>query len=67
MHAYDTKKLKSLVDVLLFEITLKFGTSSRIISDNGAILVSEAVKMVCVRTEEIIAFISRAPTNRWSS
>lgn len=38
-----------IVEVLLFEIVLKFSVPTRIISDNGSNMVSDAMQMVCKR------------------
>jgi hypothetical protein len=38
-----------VVEVLLYEISLKFGVPSRLLSDNGSNLVSDAMNMVCKR------------------
>ena len=44
-----TMDTHSTVQVLLYEVVLKYGMPSRIISDNGSNYISEAMNMVCKR------------------
>ncbi|KAG0819874.1 hypothetical protein G6F18_012711 [Rhizopus arrhizus] len=46
LKSFDTG---SIVQVLLYEVVLKYGLPARLISDNGSNYISEAMTMVCSR------------------
>ncbi|OBZ80797.1 hypothetical protein A0J61_11155 [Choanephora cucurbitarum] len=47
--ALPTVTSHQIAEILLFEVVLKFGTPTRLVTDNGRNLISDALTQICRR------------------